>query len=408
MTALKGSLTGTSAAGRRWTVRDGLVIGQMAVTTLLLVMAGLLVRSLMASQHASVGFDTHGLAMVSTDTDMLRYSSARSHQFYDEAMRRVRALPGVESVAVASRLPFSINYNSSNIAIPGHQKSADEMGPAIDSSQVSPDYFRTIGVSLLQGRNFTEQDQPETPRVVVINETMARKYWPNGDAIGQQLFRRTLSSGQPLQVVGIVADHKLSTVGETARPAIYFSMAQESPSYQVVVARTRGDEQQLLAEMRRTMFELEPGVLLVEQHTMQYQLGATLFPIRVAATLVSVFGGLGLLLAAVGLYGVIAFSVARRAREIGIRMAIGARPGMVLTMVMRQGLVLAVAGLVVGFALAAAATKIVAGALYQVSAADPVSWTLAAIVVIGVAALANYIPAQRAMRLEPSRVLRSE
>jgi ABC-type antimicrobial peptide transport system permease subunit len=185
-------------------------------------------------------------------------------------------------------------------------------------------------------------------------------------------------------------------------------MTQDFQSYQVLVARTRGDEQQLVADMRRTMFEIDPGVLLVEQHTMRYQLGATLFPIRVAATLVSVFGGVGLLLAAIGLYGVIAFNVARRAREIGIRMAIGAQPGAVLSMLMRQGLTLAGAGLVVGFALAAAATKMVADALYQVSAADPVSWTIAAIVVIGVAALANYIPAQRAMRLDPVRVLRAE
>jgi putative ABC transport system permease protein len=282
------------------------------------------------------------------------------------------------------------------------------MGPSIASAQVSPSYFQTLGLGIVQGRGFEDQDQPQTPRVAVINETMARKYWPNGDAIGRQVFRRTLSSGQPLQIVGIVSDHKTSTVGEAPHPAIYFPMAQEFDSYQVIVARTRGDETQLVADMRRTLFDLDPGVLLVEKHTMKDQLGATLFPVRVAATLVSVFGGVGLLLAAIGLYGVIAFSVARRAREIGIRMAIGARPGAVLTMLMRQGLILAVAGLVVGFALAAAATKIVAGALYQVSAADPVSWTIAAIVVIGVAALANYIPAQRAMRLDPIRVLRAE
>src|SRR5262249_43559229 len=147
---------------------DGLVVGQMAVTTLLLVMAGLLVRSLVASEHASVGFDMNGLAMVSTDTDMLRYNDARSHQFYDEAMRRVRALPGVESVAVASTLPFSLNYNYSNIAVPGVQKSADEMGPAIASAQVSPTYFQTLGIGLLQGRGFTDQDQPQTPHVAII------------------------------------------------------------------------------------------------------------------------------------------------------------------------------------------------------------------------------------------------
>jgi predicted permease len=408
MTALRGSLATTRAAGRRWTLRDGLVIGQMAVTTLLLVMAGLLVRSLAASERASVGFEAKGLAMVSTDTDLARYPQARSHQFFDEAMRRVRALPGVESVALASRVPFSFNFNRANIAVPGHQKSGDEMGPSIESALVSPEYFQTIGLGIVQGRGFSADDQPNTTNVVVINETMARQYWPAGNAIGQQVFERTLSSGRPFQIVGIVADHKMRTVGETASPAIYYPVAQHWNSYEVVVARTRGDEQALLTDMRRTFLAIDPTILLVDKQTMRDQMSTMLFPVRAAATLVAVFGSVGLLLAAIGLYGVIAFSVARRAREIGIRMAIGARPSGVLTLVMRQGLTLAAIGLATGYLLAAAATKVIAGALYQITPTDPVSWGLAAVVVFTVAALANYIPAHRAMRVDPARVLRAD
>jgi predicted permease len=410
MTALKGNgnLSAVRAGGRRWTLRDGLVIGQMAVTTLLLVMAGLLLRSLMASQGADVGFKSEGLAIVSTDTDLARYSTERSHQFFDEAVRRMRALPGVESVALASRLPFSINFNRYNIAIPGRQQSPEEMGPSIDSAIVSPEYFGTLGVGVVQGRGFVNQDQPKTPGVVVINETMARQYWPAGNAIGQRVFERTLSSGHSFEIVGIVADHKTHTVGEASHPSIYFAAAPRWESFHVIVARTRGDEQALLGEMRSTLLAMEPSLLLIDKQTMRDQMSAMLFPVRAAAALVTVFGAVGLLLAAIGLYGVIAFSVARRAREIGIRVAIGARPGAVLALIMRQGLTLALVGLVVGCTLAAAATKIVAGALYGINATDPVSWTLAAAVLLTVATLANFIPAHRAMRLDPSRVLRAE
>jgi predicted permease len=408
MTALKGNLTGARAAGRRWTLRDGLVVGQMAVTTLLLVMAGLLLRSLMASQHADVGFKSDGLALVSTDTQLARYSDERGHQFFDEAMRRVRALPGVESVALASRLPFSLNFNRYNIAIPDHQKSPDEMGASIDSSIVSPEYFGTIGLGIVQGRGFVDQDQPKTPPVVVINETMARQYWPAGNAIGQRVFERTLSSGHSFEIVGIVADHKTRTVGESSHPSIYFATAQRWQGFNVLVARTRGDEHALLDAMRRTALEIDPSLLLIDRQTMRDQMSAMLFPVRAAAALVTVFGAVGLLLAAIGLYGVIAFSVARRAREIGIRVAIGARPNAVLGLIMRQGLTLALIGLVTGGVLAAAATRIVAGALYGIRPSDPVSWGIAALVLLTVAALANFIPAQRAMRLDPSRVLRSE
>lgn len=408
LTALKGTLTTTRAAGRRWTLRDGLVIGQMAVTTVLLVIAGLLVRSLMASQAAHVGFDANGLAIVSIDTSMAGYDEARARQFVDEAMRRVRALPGVTSAALATRVPFSLNYNRNSIAIPGRQKSADERGRAIESATVSTDYFGTIGLGIVQGRGFSDQDQPKTPRVIVINETMARLYWPAGNAVGQQVFERTLSSGRPLQIVGIVADHAIASVGEAPRPIVYFSLAQQPGSYDVFIARTRGDDQMLLTDMRRTLLDLDPTLPLIDQQTMRDQVSTVLFPVRAAAMLVTVFSGIGLLLAAIGLYGVIAFTVTRRAREIGIRVAIGARPGAVLTLLMRQGLTLAIAGLGVGYVLAAAATKIVAGALYQISATDSVSWTLASFVILTVAALANYLPARRAMRVDPVSVLRAE
>ncbi len=408
LSALKGELTAVRAGGRRWTLRDGLVIGQMAVTTVLLVIAGLLLRSLLASQRADVGFKADGLALIATDTDLARFTRDRSNQFFDDAVRRIGALPGVESVALSTRQPFSINSNHTNIAIPDRQRSADEIGSSFDSAQVSPEYFSTLGVALVQGRAFTAQDLESTPRVAIVNETMARKYWPAGNAIGQRVFERTLSSGRSFEIVGVTADHKLHTVGEAALPAIYFPIGQRPQSYRVIIARTRGDEHALLAEMRRTLLGMEPSLLFFEDLTMREQVSAILLPVRAGAMLVSLLSGFGLLLAAIGLYGVIAFSVARRAREIGIRMAIGAPPRAVLAMIMRHGLTMAAIGLAIGGMVSAAVARFLAGVLFGVAAADPWSWSLAAVVLFAVAGLANFIPAARAMRIDPSRVLRAD
>jgi predicted permease len=407
VSTLRGERPIGRGAWRGWTMRDFLVIGQMAVTTVLLIVAGLLMRSLSAAKYANVGFATQGVATISADTDMLRYSDERSRQFFDEALRRIRALPGVQAAAIATRLPFSLNFNSMNIAVPGHQTAADQMGPGVLSAQVSPEYFETLRVPLLQGRVFTAADTTETPRVVVINQTMARRYWPAGNAVGQRVFERTLA-GKPLEVVGVIADHKLRTVGEKPAPAIFHAAAQRPSSVYNIVARRPGDEQALVAEMRQVMLAIEPNLLMFETHTMKEHMSVMLLPTTTGATLVMVFCALGLLLAAIGLYGVIAFSVTRRTREIGIRIAIGARPGAVLRGVMRQGLTLAVLGLVAGFALASVVAQVLAGLLYGVSSSDPVIWAAAALVLLSVAALANLMPAYRAMQVDPSSALRAE
>jgi macrolide transport system ATP-binding/permease protein len=406
---LKGGTPGGRVGGRRWTLRDGLVVAQIAVTVLLLVSAGLMLRSLSASQRADVGFQTSGLAMVSVETGMLGYDEARSNQFFDGVLARLRERPDVDAVALASRVPFSLNYNSTNIAVPGHQTAPDQMGPSISSGRVSPEYFAALGIGLLHGRVFAESDTPETPRVAIVNDTFARKYWPGEPAIGREVFERALGDGRNFQIVGVVADHKLQTVGETPRPVIYFSTTQRRDlSFNVIVARTKGDETALLRAMRQTVLALEPLAIFIDDQTMKDQISATLFPIRAAAVLVGIFGVAGLALAAIGLYGVIAFSVARRSREIGIRMALGAQPASVLRMIMRQGLALAAVGLAVGLLLALAATTVLKGALYGAGAADPIAWAGAAILLLAVAAVANLIPARRAMLVDPVRVMRTE
>jgi predicted permease len=404
---LKGDATSGRLGGRRWTARDLLVVGQMAVTIVLLVTAGLLVRSLFAAQKADVGFATDGLAIVSADTGMLRYTPERSQQYWSEVTRRIGALPGVRGVALASRLPFSLNFNRTNIAVPGRQKAADEMGTSINSALVSPAYFSTLGIGVLNGRSFAESDTPGERRVAIVSEMFARTYWPNDSPIGRTVYERTLDSGRAFEIVGVVANHTLQTVGETPKPAIYFSTTQRPSGYNVLVARTASDDGALVGRMRETLLALEPDLLLMESQTMKGQMRGMLFPVRVAAVLVTAFSAVGLALAAVGLYGIIAFAVTQRTREIGIRMAIGARPGTVVRLVLRQGLGLAGIGLVVGSLLGAVATRMVAGALYGVSVADPIAWGSAAAILLGAAMLANAVPAYRAVRIDPVRALRN-
>jgi predicted permease len=408
--SLSGDLRGESAsadvAGRRWTLRDALVGTQIAVTVVLLVVAGLLTRSLAAAQQVDLGFETSGLAIVSADVNMLRYDEARSRQFWDRAVERARAIPGVQSVALGSRLPFSINFNYSNVFIPGRHKPGDR-GEVIQSSRVSAGYFSTLGIPVVQGRGFSAADTPQSPGVVVISDTMARRYWPGESPLGKRIHTRGLD-GPAFEVVGVAADHKVQTVGEAPQAVVHFALEQQPDSYNVLMARTRVDATATLAQIRRDLLDLEPNLVLLDNQTMEDQVSATLFPARAGAWVVSIVGSVAMGLAAIGLYGVIAYSVARRTREIGIRMALGARPSRVLSLVMRQGLTVAAGGLAAGFVLAAIAARLMSGALYGIGAVDPVAWTLATLVVLGVSAAANLAPAVRAARVHPSSALRSE
>ena len=393
-------------AGRRWALRDVLVTGQMAVTAALLVVAALLTRTLLAAQRTDVGFPVEKIAIVSTDTTMTQYTPERSRQFFEDAIARLKAIPGVESAALATRVPFSINYNRWDVWIPDHHRPG-EHGDFVDMTSVSPDYFRTMGVPIVEGRAFTPDDRPNTQWVAIANETFAKRYWPGQSAVGKT-FRSRVSDGPIFQIVGVAADHKVLTVGEPPTPFFHVALSQRPNSYSSFIARTRGDATTLLRDMRRELLAMEPNLVFVENQTMAAEVSTTLFPVRAGAWLVSGVGVIAMILAAVGLYGIIAYSVARRTREIGVRMALGARPALVVGQVMQQGLLLAAVGVAVGCVLAAIAAGLIARVLYGVRPSDPVSWFVAIVVVLTVAALANLIPAWRAARVDPSIALRTE
>jgi predicted permease len=407
---LRGEVNPSHAAGHRWTLRDALVAGQMAITVLLLVVAALLTRSFIAAQSTYAGFVVNTLAIVSTDTSTLNLKAEASQQFYQQALAKVSAIPGVESAALATRVPLQVNANTWEIWVPGRHRPG-EHGDTVEVTTVSTDYFKTMGVGIVEGRGFTDADRPDTPRVAIVNETLARRVWPGESAIGK-IFRTRGGEGPPFVIVGVSADHKVRTLSELPTPFLQIPRNQRPSPYAAIIARTRGDASALLRDMRRELLAIDPNIIFIENQTMEMQVDATLFPMRASAWLVSGVGLVAMLLAAIGLYGVIAYSVARRTKEIGIRVALGARPSAVVGLVMRQGLLVAVAGLIAGCAVtavvASVGARMIAGVLYHVSVSDPFSWVGAAAILLAVSALANLIPAWRASRVDPSEALRIE
>jgi putative ABC transport system permease protein len=303
------------------------------------------------------------------------------------------------------RQPLAINRNRNTVFFPEHPQPADR-GTPISATWVDDNYLSTLGITLLRGRNISKADTPTSPKVALVNEAFVRTYWPGSDGLGRH-FRTPTANGAMYEVVGVVGDYKVETVGEKPTPYIHYPIGQRDFTGNVLIARTATDAGALLASMRREVLALEPNAVFLDNQTMAAQVDATLLPARLAAQTIGLVGLVATILAAVGLYGVIAYSVGRRTREIGIRMALGAAPGDVLKMVMGQGIGLAATGVTIGLALSFVAARAISAALYDVGAMDPVAWSTAVAVLLGSAALANYLPARRAARVEPSTALRT-
>jgi predicted permease len=401
---MKGDVT-SSVVGRRWTLRDGLVALQAAVTLVLLVTGGLLTRSILEAQRVNLGFRPEGLVAVSTDLGLIGYDDTRATQFFERALARVRTIPGVRRAALAVRQPLAIIYNNNSVFFPDRQRG--DNGVPVAATWVDPDYFATIGVQFVRGRNFTTADSPGTPRIAIVNEAFVRTYWPTSDPLGRRFRVRTVD-GPDYEVVGVVSDYKVQTVGERPTPYIHYALAQRPSTGVVFIARSETNAEALVTAVRREILSMEPHAVFLDSQTMRAQVDTTLLPARLAAQTIGLVALVATLLAATGLYGVIAYMVGRRTREIGIRIALGAAPRGVLTMIMRQGLTTALAGLLGGALLAWFAARALASGLYGVKPWDPVAWISAIAVLIGSAALANYIPARRATTIDPTVSLKIE
>lgn len=400
--ALKDTLE-SSQVSRRVTARDALVVGQLALSLVLLVSGALLARGLVVARGTDLGFDPSRVAYLVFSPQMNGYDLDRSLALRARALEAVRAVPGVVTASLSSRLPLGPDINMSSYAVPGHHD-ADDDGTSVDTAYVGADYFSVMGIPLVEGRPFTEDEATNDRPVIIVNETFAKTYWPGESAIGRVVHDGGLE--QPAQqIVGVARDHKVRSAGEAPMPYAHRPIGK-GRSIELVV-RTAGPAEAIVPALKRAVWALEPDAVFTAEGAATEAVEATLAPTRIGAAIIGAVGVLALLLAAVGLYGVIAYSVSLRTREVGIRMALGAERGQVLRMVLGQGARLALVGIVFGVGLAAAAASVLQSMLYGVSAIDPLAYGGAALLLWLVALGANLAPAITASRVAPATAIRS-
>ena len=389
--------------------RNLLVIAQVAGSFTLLVVAGLFVRSLQKVQAFDLGFDPSHVLNVLMDPHQAGYDQPRAITFYREIESRVRTLPGVQSASLASYVPMGVFPSSRQVSIEGRPTPSGYQAPSVLSNSVDPPYFETMRISLLLGRIFTDSDSETAPRVAIINQTMAARFWPREDPIGKR-FSADGDAGPFMEIVGVSANGKYKTVSEDAEPFFYVPLAQSFASKLTLQVRTLGPPEQLVAPVKERIAQLAPDVAIVDIETMNQLLAGAFgyFAFRLAATFAAALGVIGLILAVVGVYGVVSFAASQRTHEMGIRTALGASSRDILNLIWLQGVRLVIAGVAIGAAVAWALTRAMTRLLAEISASDPVTYITVAIILAAVALLACYIPARRAMKVDPMIALRYE
>lgn len=406
--ALKDGSAGSGASRSR--VRKGLVVSQVAASMVLLVTAGLCLRSLGNAERIDMGFDPNPTLTASIEMPARTFSPEEAEAFYRQALDRLASLPGVAKVGSVSHLPLRMEIRTTEVRVEGQPPVPDDKLPSVDTATAGPGYFNTMKIPVLQGREFTIADDSKSPRVAMVNESFARRYFPGSSAVGKRLELSIAGKWQVLEIVGIARDGKYRTLGEEPRPFLWEAALQHPANLgraMLVLRAANGRPADLAGAARRELTNINPAVP-VNIKTANEAMELALLPARALAAVLGVFGALGLTLAAVGIYGVVTYLVGRRTREIGLRMALGAQPSDVLTMVLRQGAVLAVTGAAIGMALAIAAAQLIAEMLYGVKPWDPVTLGGVGLLLIAVALAANLVPARRAMRVDPLVALREE
>jgi predicted permease len=401
-TALTGARESLTRRSRFMRLRNAFLVPQMALSLVLLVVAGLFTRSVMNADAVDPGFDIDHTAMLSLSLNLDGYDSVRARVFYEDLARRVGA-EGGRSLSVVDRIPLDL-YGNQSATIRVTSGGAEE-SRSVQYAGVDARYFETIGTPIVRGRGFTDADVRARAPVAVVSETMARRLWPSGDAIGQSL---RVEEGVALQVVGVARDAKVQTLGEAPQAFFYRPLEPKYNRLLRAIVRSSESPAAVVNVLRREVAALDPNVAIFESTTMQGHLAVMLFPYRAAAIFSAMLGGFGLLLSSVGLFGVVAFGVARRTREFGIRLALGATSRGVVQMVMREQTRVVAIAMLIGLALALAAAKMMSSVVFGVAWADPV--TIAFVVVgLGTVALVSaYIPAARATAVNPAVALREE
>ncbi|HTK28887.1 MAG TPA: ABC transporter permease [Vicinamibacterales bacterium] len=406
---LKEKTSAPTGTSRLFSLRNVLVAAQLALSLVALVGAGLFLRSLQHAQLISPGFDSDHLAVLTFDLGSQGYTEERGRQFQKTALERAASVAGVQQATLANSVPLFNGGFARTVFLEGQATDDPRSGKLVQLSVIGAHYFESLGIPLVRGRGFLEADQPNTPRVVVINETMAKRFWPDTDAIG----KRFKFFGQPdfSQVVGIAKDSKYNFIGEDPTPFIYQPLTQVyEPSVSLFVRAARPDA--VLGTVRGEIQQLDRNLPLTGVFTLSQIFGQSLWAPRMAASLLAIFAGLSLLLAVIGIYGVMAYAVNQRTRELGIRMALGASRQDVVRLVVWQAFRLTVLGVGVGLAIAflimRLATSALSNMLFSVSATDLVTFVTVPLVLAGAALAASYLPALRATRIDPMVALRYE
>ncbi|MDE3216528.1 MAG: ABC transporter permease [Gemmatimonadota bacterium] len=398
------ALKGEAAAGEsRSRLTRVLVVAQMALSIVLLVCAGLFLRNLEAATTLDKGFDSDHAVVASVDPGLQGYTRPRAEQFYRQLTQRLAANPDVTAVGLAGWLPLGLDESDSGVGVPGYTPAKDE-NMSIQYDVVSPGYFRAMGIPLREGRGFTAQDDSAAAGAIVVNQQFAGHFWPGQDALGKTVHVH----GRDCTVVGVVPTGKYQRLGEAPTAYMYLPQAQDWTYGMTVVIRTRGDPMAVVPQLRAEVAALDPNLPLADVRTLSEHLGIALLPARLTGWVLGIFGLLGLVLASIGIYGVMAYSVAQRTREIGIRMAIGAAGGAVVGLLMRQGMALVATGAALGLAAAAGIAQVIRGQLYGGSGLDPLTFVVVPVVLVLVAMGAIWIPAKRAAALDPVRALRQD
>lgn len=413
VTSLKDGTPGSGP--RRSLLQSGLVVAQIALSLVLLIGAGLAIRTMRTAITLDRGFDADNLVLMSMDLTIRRYSESEGRAFYEELLKRVDALPGVVSTSLAKTVPPNDWSDRLSVFLPGDEpppevlRARDDLGLRVDANRIAPDYFRTLGITILEGREFTVGDRVGTPLVAIVNEKLANQLWPGQSAIGKLLAVPFWQEPRPpVQIIGVVKNTKHRSLLEEPPLLVYLPELQSYDGRATLVARTSVDPATLIPAIRNEVAAIDKDLSLYSLKTMSEQIASTLWQQRMAAGLIGIFGVLALALAAIGIYGVVSHWVAARTREIGIRMALGADARTVMRMILRQGLVLALIGVAFGLAGATALTRLMSSLLYGVSATDPITFLLSSILLTGVALGAGFVPARRATKVDPMIALRCE
>jgi predicted permease len=401
VSALKGEFSLEPGGKNRLT--STLVVVQTALSILLLISSGLFLRGLQAATSVDAGFEAENLLLATVDPGLQGYDRERSEVFYRELEAGLKTLPGVQAVGLARSVPLSLNSSDRGVSIPGYEPAPNE-GMSIRYTMVTPGYFAAMGIPVLAGRPFGVEDTRDGTPVITVNQKFADRFWPGENALGKIVE----TAGEDRVIVGVVKTGKYFSLGEEPQDFMYFAQAQVWSFPMTIHIRTTGDPEALGPLVRRELQRLDSSMPVADLRTMTNQMGIALFPARLVGITLGLFGILGMILAAVGIYSVMAYSVTQRKREIGIRVALGASWGQVVGMVVRKGMLLVGVGVGVGLLASFGASRFMAGLLYGVSALDPLTFVGVPGVLCAVALLASFIPARRAASVDPMMTLRAE